>query len=29
MLFVYMAGAAAAVLFLCCPFLLKMMHGVR
>jgi POT family proton-dependent oligopeptide transporter len=29
MLFVWMAGAAAAVLFLCCPFLLKMMHGVR
>jgi POT family proton-dependent oligopeptide transporter len=29
MLFVYMAGAAAALLFVCCPLLLKLMHGVR
>jgi POT family proton-dependent oligopeptide transporter len=29
MLFVYMAGAASIVLFLFCPFLLRMMHGVR
>ena len=29
MLFVYMAGAASVLLFVCCPLLLKLMHGVR
>ncbi len=29
MLFVYMSGASAVLLFVLCPMLLKMMHGVR